>query len=292
VADKRGRNYFKNKYNIAYLAWELSEFPKNWIKQLNLVDEIWVPSNFVKNAIEKHFKKPIVVVPHSIKITPGVFNRNHFSFCQNSFLFLFIFDFYSLFERKNPLGVIQAFKNAFNKNENVELVIKCSNAEIDAENFKELEKQIADWSIKIINKYLSREELNSLINITNCYVSLHRSEGFGLTIAEAMALGKPVIATNYSGNADFMNKQICFPVDYTLKKLEKDFGPYKKGNVWADPDIKQATKYMRYVFKNKKEAEKIGLEAKQYILKQLSPNTISEKIKNRFYQIKTFDIRK
>ncbi|MBU4369985.1 glycosyltransferase, partial [Patescibacteria group bacterium] len=134
IVDKRGENYLKNKYNIAYWAWELSKFPENWIKHLSLVDEIWVPSNFVKDAIEKHFEKPIIVIPHSIKITSGAFNKDHFSISQNSFVFLFIFDFYSWFERKNPLAVIQAFKNTFNKKENVELIIKCSNAEVDKIN--------------------------------------------------------------------------------------------------------------------------------------------------------------
>jgi len=292
VVKQKGQNYLKNKYNIAYWAWELSTFPKNWIEHLSLVDEIWVPSNFVKNTIAKHFKKPIIVVPHAIKVKNSQFNRNYFSFSQNSFIFLFVFDFYSCFERKNPLAIIKAFKKAFNKNKNVELVIKCSNGEIDNENLEKLNQQAKNWPIKIINKYLTREEINGLLGLCNAYISLHRSEGFGLTIAEAMALGKPVIATNYSGNVDFMNKQICFPINYTLKTIEKDYGPYKKGNIWAKPDIEEAVKQMRFIFKNKKKALKKGQQAKEYILKNFSPKEIAKKIEKRLNEIKNLDIRK
>ncbi len=291
VINKR-KNYLKNKYNIAYWAWELEDLPQQWVSLIDKVNEIWTPSTFVKNTFQKHTNKPIIVIPHPIEINPGPYKRKYFSINKNDFVFLFTFDFYSLFKRKNPFGVIKAFKKAFNKNSNTKLIIKCSNSSVDKENFKKLKKATKNWPIKIINKYLSRKELNSLLNIADTYVSLHRSEGFGLSIAESMALAKPVIATNYSGNTEFMNRKNSYPVDYKLIKIKKDHGPYKKGNVWADPNINQAAKLMKKVYNNPKKAKERGKIAKKYINNNLSPKSLSKKIVNRLNTINQKYIRK
>lgn len=277
-----GREKFINKYNIAYWAWELSRLPDNWITLLNKVNEVWTPSSFSAPAIKSAKKEmPVTIIPHAIEIKKCPYPRTHFKLPKNIFLFLFMFDFLSIFERKNPSAVVRAFKKAFDSDEPVGLVIKSSNCEIDLNNFRTLEAESRHPHIYLINNYLDREEINSLLNICDCYVSLHRSEGFGLTIAEAMALGKPVIATNYSGNVDFMTEENSFPVNCKLVKLKQDYGPYLKGNVWAEPDEGDAVKKMRLVYENREVAARKGMLAARDIASKFSPEAIGRFITER-----------
>ncbi len=286
--EHKGEDYFKDKYNIGYWAWELPTFPDIWLDNFKYLDEIWTISNYCAESIRKATDKPVKVIWPSIKIKRSKkFDRNHFKIPENKFVFLFIFDFYSIFERKNPLTLIKAFKEAFKDNEEILLIIKCSNASINETDFNNMKKECGDHPIRIIDKYLLDDEIYSLISICDCYVSLHRCEGFGLTIAEAMYFGKPVIATNYSSNTDFMNENNSFPVRYDLVKLKKDYPPYKKGNVWAEPETKHVSELMRYVFENKEEAKKIGKNARRDIKKQLSPENIGQIMKQRIEEIKS-----
>ncbi|MDE5112526.1 MAG: glycosyltransferase, partial [Trichodesmium sp. St7_bin2_1] len=136
-------------------------------------------------------------------------------------------------------------------------------------------------NIKYIDGYLSKEKINALLYNCNCYVSLHRAEGFGLTMAEAMFYGKPVIATGYSSNTEFMNIGNSFLVDYEKVEIAENYGPYKQGDIWASPNIEHCANLMKYVFDNYRQAEKIGLKASQDIKLLLSPETIGQKIKTR-----------
>ena len=282
-----GEQRFQNKYNIAYWAWELSSLPASWTALLKNVNEVWVPSSFVAKAIHEAKKDiPVTVIPHAITIKKYPYPRKRFGLPSNTFLFLFIFDFYSIFERKNPLAIIRAFKNAFLPDEQVALVIKSSNHAIDPENFEKLKRESETHNIFLLSDYLSRDEISSLINVCDAYVSLHRSEGFGLTIAEAMALGKPVVATNYSGNADFMNEENSFPIPYKLITLENDHGPYKEGNVWADPDEGKAAKAMRIIHDYPEIAGRKGAKARSHIIEKLNPATVADVIANRLARIK------
>jgi addiction module HigA family antidote len=183
---------------------------------------------------------------------------------------------------------IDSFKLAFPKHKKVNLKIKCINSDFDKNNFIKLKKgSSSDSRIKIIDSYLSREKLDNLFLQSDCYISLHRSEGFGLTLAEAMALGKPVIATNYSANTDFMNETNSFPVSYDLIRLRKSYGPYRKGNHWANPSIKDAANKMRYVFENQEIAKQKGLTAKKYLKDNFSPAVIKKIIEKRLIKIKS-----
>ena len=140
-------------------------------------------------------------------------------------------------------------------------------------------------NIKIIDGYLYRNEINALISLCDCYISLHRSEGFGLTMAEAMFLAKPVIATAFSGNTDFMNVNNSYPVKYKLASLDKDAGPYKKGCLWAEPDVEYAAELMRYIYENKTLAYEVGKIAAEDVRKNLNFNIIGAEIKNRIEYI-------
>ncbi len=272
-----GKEKFEGRYNIAYWAWELSSLPASWTALLNTVDEVWTPSSFSAAAIRDAKRGiPVTVIPHPIElIKKHPYPRAHFGLPNNLFLFLFMFDFYSIFERKNPLAAIRAFKKAFRPDEPAGLVIKSSNHAIDPEHFAVLRREAESSNIFLLNDYLKREELSSIMNVCDAYVSLHRSEGFGLTIAEAMALGKPVIATDYSGNTDFMNEANSFPIPFTLVPLEKDYGPYRQGNVWANPDETKAAEAMRLAFDHREIAKRKGMLARRDIIAHLSPPAVA-----------------
>lgn len=282
-----GSNYFKNKYNIGVWAWELSTLPKNLARNEKYYNEIWVLSNFVSESVSKSLSIPVVKVPSPIKFDKSKFVRNKtkFGFNEEDFVFLFIFDFYSVFERKNPLATIKAFQQAFRNNEKVKLVLKCINGEKFSSDFKKLKQFCESKNITLMDKHMDRDEILSLIATCDCYVSLHRSEGFGLTIAEAMCAKKPVIATAYGGNTDFMNINNSFPVKYQLVELGKDYGPYKKENFWAEPDIEHAASLMKYVFENHEESSKIAKKGFEFIQENFSPNVIGQRILNRINSI-------
>lgn len=234
---------------------------------------------------------PVVRIPYSID--PNLNGSDDWTFAHlglhpQTFVFLFYFDFHSYMERKNPIGLIQAFRKAFSTKEDVVLVIKCSHSKGAESSLASLEgacQQAAN--IKIYDAVLPRETLNSLLSRCDAYVSLHRSEGFGLTLTEAMNFGKPVISTGYSSNLDFMNLSNSFLVKYSLVEVEKDQGPYKKGCVWAEPDIDHAAELMRYVYGNRDEAIAIGERARRDIRQLLHPNVTGGAIRARLAQLTT-----
>jgi len=279
---QKGTDWFKNKYNIGYWTWELSDFPDEWINSFTYCDEIWVPSSFVLNSIIKKSPIPVIKIPHAVEINNFKnVDRSYFGLKDDEFIFLFIFDFLSYFERKNPLAIIKAFKQAFSPSEKVRLLIKSINSNFDPISMSKMQELAKDAKITFIDRYLYKDEVNTLIFLCDAYISLHRSEGFGFTMAEAMFLGKPVIATGYSGNMDFMNENNSYLVKYKLVGIEKDVGPYKKGLVWAEPDISHATELMRFVYENKKISQKKGKIAAEDIRKNFSYKTVGDRIKSR-----------
>ncbi|ARV60975.1 glycosyl transferase family 2 [Nostocales cyanobacterium HT-58-2] len=278
--------YFKEKYNIGYWVWELPDFTQELLPVFHLFDEIWTPSSYSVEAIASVSPVPVLKFMHSISLPQPTASKQSLGLPDNKFIFLFLFDFYSVFERKNPKAIIEAFQQAFKDNEQVLLVLKFSNAKKFPDKFQQLKDLVrGNHNIKLIDKYLLKDELNTLIYHCDCYISLHCSEGFGLTMAEAMFYGKPVIATAYSGNTDFMNISNSFPVKYSLTTLSEDYAHYKKGNTWAEPDVNHAAYLMRYVFHNYEEAKQIGAKASEYIQSWLSPKIIGKKIKNRLEYI-------
>jgi len=283
---EKGIGDYKNKYNIGFWTWELSEFPDSWVKSFSYCDEVWVPSNFVLASISRKSPIPVLKIPHAVCIDNiKDVKREYFGLNEEEFIFLFIFDFLSYFERKNPLAVIRSFCGAFTPQDNTRLVIKCVNSTFDPKAFNRLQAEANGKKITIIDNYLDKDEVNALLALCNSYVSLHRSEGYGLTIAEAMSLGKPVIATGYSGNTDFMNINNSFPVRYTMKEIVEDVGPYRKGNFWAEPDIGHASELMRYVYHHNKEANNIGLIASEYIRNNLNFLALGSEMKSRIEAI-------
>ncbi len=286
LLDEKENDITKGKFNIGCWFWELNEFPDIWLDSFNFYQEIWTSSDFIVESIKIKSPVPVYKIPLPVQVKKiKDVDLSYFHLQNGLFTFLFVFDFCSFFERKNPLAVIRAFKKAFALNENVQLIIKSSNCNYDLDNLKRMKLEAAGFPIHFIDKYLLKDEIDTLTSLCDCYVSLHRSEGFGLGMAEAMYLGKPVIATNYSGNLEFMNKNNSYLVDYKLVKIINDIGPYKKGQMWADPDLLQAANFMRYVYDNKQEAKKMGEVASRDIKEKFSFETIGKKINKRIEYI-------
>ncbi len=284
VVQQYGREYLKGRYNIGRWSWELSSFPAQWNDAFQYFDEIWTISNFCTKAISEKSPIPVRTLLHSVSVDTSQSEplRHMFGIPEDAFVFLFTFDFLSVFERKNPLGVITSFEQAFADDTHVRLVLKCTNNKYFPVEFALLQQRCENVkNIILFSNHLRRVDLTSLFLSSDAYVSLHRSEGFGYTMAEAMYCGKPVIATSYSGNMDFMNEKNSLLVRHRLVELERDFGPYEKGNVWAEPDLEHASLCMRWVYEHREGAHVIGRQASLDILDKLSPETIGKEILQR-----------
>jgi len=283
---KRGDRYFQGHCNIGCWAWELAQFPNDWDSSFQYLDEIWAPSNFVLDAVARVSPIPVVRIPYSLKEQLAVkpWTRAHFGLPQDTFVFLYIFDFHSIIERKHPFGVIEAFRRAFSSRDDVLLVLKGSHP--TSAQLQAVQKAAAGAYVRVIDSVLSREEVNTLLQLADCYVSLHRSEGFGLTMAEAMSLERPVIATGYSGNMDFMTPANSFLVHYDLIELDQDYPPYKLGSVWADPSLDPAAELMRLVYENRELAKAVGRKARADILRHFHPQVVGNLITERLGKLR------
>jgi glycosyltransferase involved in cell wall biosynthesis len=256
-----GKDYLLNNYNVGVWFWELETIPWQWRINKNWIDEIWVQSDFIFNTLKKInpkiYKIPFVVSPKPNERK----NRSFFQLPEKKFIFLFAFDFWSYYERKNPEAIIRAFKKAFPSRKDVYLVIKTTHGN---ERLQDKEKLISiikgNENIQLRDTLLSDEDYFSLLNQCDCYISLHRSEGLGLTMAEAMALGKPVIATNYSGNLEFMKDDNSCLVSYKLIPVS-NYVSYSSRSKWADPDDESAAYFMRKIVHNKEFRKRISSKA-------------------------------
>jgi glycosyltransferase involved in cell wall biosynthesis len=288
-AATNGVGYFQERYNIGHWVWELSRFPDAFQRSFDFFDEVWVPTAFAQDAVARKSPIPIVRIPYSLSPRPATtLTRDHFGWRPSRFVFLFIFDFSSYLDRKNPLGLLRAFREAFAASDDVLLVLKCVHAERYPEGWQQVSEAAAsNPNVTIMREILPREEIDALVQLCDCYVSLHRSEGFGLTMGEAMSHGKPVIATGYSGNMDFMTAANSLTVRHRLIELDRDHGPYERGSEWADPDEEHAAELMRWVYEHRDRAAAIGARAREDIRVQLAPATVGAQVRARLRHIAT-----
>lgn len=284
VLSRMGEEFFDGRYNIGVWWWELPRFPQKWYDRLSYYDEIWVGTSFIANSLGPASPIPVIRIPpvltlhHEGSRDRG---RRRMGIDEDEFVFLFVFDSNSTFERKNPLGVVNAFRAAFSPGDPVRLVIKCVNAHSYPEGFSALSERASGHRISIYSGYWPAEDIRDLTASCDAYVSLHRSEGAGFTISDAMASGKPVIATGWSGNMDFMNAANSFPVRYELVELEVGVGPYPAGEVWAEPSEEHAAELMRFVVRHKDEARARGSAARRSIELGHSLEKVTEAIRDR-----------
>lgn len=255
----------ENHYQIAFWLWENEAFPKEWVPMIKQLDEIWTPAEFISRALRKVTDKPVRTIPYTVEAEyKPDYNRSHFNLPENKFLFLMLFDSNSISERKNPEGVIEAFKSAFHeKPHDAGLVIKIGNA--DQNELNQLKRQLSGYDVYFINGMLEKKEVNSLIKCCDVYVSLHRAEGYGLVLAEAMKLGVPTIATAYSANTEFQTNDTACLVKYKLVRIKHDLYPYHKNTFWAEPDIQDASEAMKKLRYDSKFYKEISDNAYQYM---------------------------
>ena len=284
VLSRAAETLLDRRYNIGAWAWELQRFPERWYDRFAYYDEIWVGSSFIASAIAPIAPIPVVRIPPVMTpLTTGSRDGSGMTWRRRAdeFLFLFMFDIHSHIPRKNPLAVIEAFRRAFRPSEPVRLILKCVNAEADAAGFAALLDRASGAAIDVHAGYIPAPHVGRLMSSCDAYVSLHRSEGIGLTIADAMALGKPVIATGWSGNTDFMDVSNGFPVSYALVEIEENVGPYQEGELWAEPSIEHAAELMRFVVDHRDEAAARGAAARRTIERDYSEERIAELMRQR-----------
>ena len=261
-AGQVGREFFQSRYSIGMWFWEVAQFPRVWESAFDHIDELWLPTNHVITAVRPVSSVPITKITLPVEMAPLEAVPRAELNLPEGFLFLYSFDHHSVFERKNPLGVIEAYKRSFKPEDGAALVVKSINGSGAAEHHASLFAAADDRpDVHIIDGYLSSRRKDLMVASCDCYVSLHRAEGFGLTMAEAMYLGKPVIATGYSGNLDFMTEDNSFLVPYELVEIGPGADPYPASGQWAEPDIDEAGRLMREVFENSEQAVAKGQRA-------------------------------
>ena len=280
---QKGAAVFQGYRNIGWWPWEMAVFPKSWAPYaFRLVDEVWASSQFLFTMYQAASTKPVRLMPLAASVSRAQsFSRAHFGLPDQPFLFLFVFDFNSSTARKNPQAVLDAFKLAFDaKDSTVALAIKVMNGKDDNPDWLAFLRQCqADPRIHLITSTLDRPELLGLIEVCDAYVSLHRAEGFGRTLAEAMLFGKPVVATHYSGNADFMAPQVSFAVNYKLVPVPQ--GAYQwvepaDGATWADVDTHHAAEQMKQA--RAQASKKLSEQIKNFALQQFDPQKLGPKL--------------
>ncbi|CAM2176592.1 Glycosyltransferase [Paraburkholderia sacchari] len=275
----------KSSYNILCPYWELPQAPEEWRANLTNIHEIWAPNTYIANAFAHIFEGPIVVMPPAMEDTGGDHpDRKHFGMNEGRFYFMFSFDYYSSPFRKNPLGVLRAFQRAFPRgDENVGLVIKSTGAPDHFPDIKAIieEAMKRDSRIVMLDKNMPRSEMLGLICASDAYVSLHRAEGFGLGMAEAMTFERIVIGTDFSGSTDFLTKETGYPIPYRLRSVEPHEYPWSKGQVWAEPDMDAAVAVMQLVVANPTEGLARGKTAREHILRSYTPVAVGEAMRAR-----------
>ena len=273
-------------YQIGYWYWELDTIPPSWDSAAQQCDEIWTATQFIADALRARYSMPVHVFMPGIELPEfGHLPRSHYGLPEDEFIFLFNFHMSSTLERKNPLGLIRAFKQAFNQDDRAMLVIKILYGSQHPREKKKLLTEAQGANILIIDEVYSKEETLNLMRVSDAYVSLHRSEGLGLTMAEAMLLGRPTIATRYSGNMDFMNDDNSLLVHFEYKFLKKDYPPYPAGCRWAEPSVEQAAHYMYKLYADRDFGRELGLRAQADIQRRLSHSESGKRMADRLLEI-------
>jgi glycosyltransferase involved in cell wall biosynthesis len=277
-----GTGYLRSHYNIAFWLWEQSLFPKPWLANLRFFHEVWVSSDFTRRALQPFSDIPIIHMPLVVdKPVPSSKGRPDFGIGQDDFVFGYFFDVSSWLERKNPHTFVRAFKRAFEGCPQAKLLLKFTNSRWNRWGIDALIEELPAGQSLVFDQYLDSPDVYALMNCLDCYVSTHRCEGFGLTVAEAMALGKPVIATDYSSTAEFLTPQNGYPLAFQEVVIEQSIGPYLKGAPWADPSEDHLVELLRHVYRNPDEAAAKAAEAARDVEAAFSIEAIGQRMAAR-----------
>ncbi len=270
-------------HRIGFWHWELPVFPPRWSAAFDFVDELWAPSRFVAEPLRCATSKPVSIIPHAVKgsAVEKEAARRTLGLPGDAFVFLTIFDGRSYVTRKNPEAAVRAFRDAFPQDgaEKVLLIVKYHCVPGSTNPAEGLCPVIAgDRRVQLINQVFSNDEMAALTSAADVFVSLHRSEGFGLNIAEAMATGRLAVATDFSGNTDFMNEANSLLVPYTMRAVQPGEYPLGTGQWWAEPDHEAAVEALRTAFHDPEQRSRLAQKAKEDMAAKHSPKAVGRRI--------------
>lgn len=285
LAEQLGDGLRGTERTIGIWAWETDDVPARWDRAYDFVDEIWTYSRYVAQSLSRVAPVPVIPIPIPVAVPPPP-ERPLDLGIPDGFQFLFAFDFLSTPARKHPEGLVRAFCRAFAPGEGPQLVIKTLHAALRPAWYDRLRWLTRDRpDIHIVDRALSAADRDALVAGCDCYVSLHRAEGFGLTLAEAMAVGKPVIATAYSGNLDFMTPMNGYLVEYAMTRVGAEGEQYPPDGTWADPDLDHAASLMRHVYEHPEEARAKGERGRRDVAETLSAEAVGRLIGARLRRL-------
>ena len=278
-----GPTLLRDRYNVGVWHWELGEFPDRWLESFGPLDEVWAPSRFIQEAVAAKSPIPVVHMPHGVevpRVAPA--SRRDFDLPDDRCLFLLMYDMRSFQARKNPEAAIESFARAFPDGRGAALVIKIVNGAASPPDLVRLKERChATPGVILIDEAFSSKRVHQLQSVCDGYVSLHRSEGFGFNLAESMLLGKPVVATGWSGNMDFMDAETACLVKYALAPIESDVGPYWAGQIWAEPDVEHAAWHLKRLAANESLRQDIGRTAAAHLSTHFSPRAAGQRMRDR-----------
>ena len=269
----------RGRRNIVYLAWEQRDGSQYWPEVYRDFDRVWALSDFAAASLQRFLGREVATVPCVLDCdalpSPGA--KRDFGLDPGKLTFAFVFDANSSVERKNPEAVIQAFARAFPGQDDVCLLLRIANG--DRLHHRERIRRLLaaaprGLDLRLVTAPLPRRELLRLLSAADGYLSLHRAEGFGYTCAEAMAYGLPVVATGYSGNLQFMDRDSSFLVDYRETTVTVADGPYQRGSIWAEPDVDHAAALLRRIYDRPGEAREVGARGRDRVRRTLAPAVV------------------
>jgi glycosyltransferase involved in cell wall biosynthesis len=279
------RELFSTRRTVGFWWWEVERFPKYWRWAAQLFDEIWVGSDHVRSSVAEVVDTPVHTFPVPVVVPESALRSRQQLGLPDGFVFLFSFNYESVFLRKNPIGLVTAFAKAFADRDDVWLVLKT----IHGDRYRRERAELHDVAravpnVSLLESSLPAGDYHALYAASDAYVSLHRAEGFGLTIAEAMALGKPVIATGYSGNLEFMRADDSYLVPWSPSSIPEGL-PYPAGSIWAEPDLDEAARLMRSVVDRTDEAQARALRARERLMQERSPQLAASFVEERIAEL-------
>lgn len=274
--------------------WELERFPQHSLPSLSYLHEVWVASAFTQRALRAVTDKKVRLIRMPIRVPDHAtaFTRRNLGLPEAGFMFLTNFDYFSAHRRKNPIGAIEAYRAAFGPDDGAVLVVKSINGSQrihDAERVRDAAGSRPD--IFLVDGYVTSAEMAAMIELADCYVSLHRAEGYGINLSDAMARGTPTIATGYSGNMEFMTPTTSLLVPYELIPVGADAEPYDPTALWAEPDAEKAAHSMRALFEDEQLGQGIASAAKEHVIAHHSIEAAAESLRSTLLMFENSEAR-